>query len=78
MFHLLLHLMLQERAHLTRMVPPGPLPEESSFVADARDLIPQRRTNTTATVRGRTTMASRGKRRATTQVVPNAGTDCLT
>lgn len=58
---------------MTRMVPPGPLPEESTFVIDARDLIPQRRTNTTATIRGRTTMASRGKRRAAQEVEPNAG-----
>ena len=34
--------------------PPGPLPEESAFVVQARDSIPPRRTTTTATtsVRG--------------------------
>ena len=63
---------LQERAYVTNVRPPGPLPEESSFVAAARELIPQRTRQTTATAAGR--RADRAKRKATTTAQTNAGT----
>lgn len=43
----------EERIHVSNVTNPGPLPEMSRFVADARDSIPERRSTTTATARGR-------------------------
>ena len=47
--------------------PPGPLPEESAFVVQARDSIPPRRTTTTAT----TTARGRGRGRTRAAAVPH-------
>ena len=63
---------LQERAYVTNVRPPGPLPQESSSVAATRDLIPQRTRQTTATAAGR--RANRAKTKETTTSQTNAGT----
>uniref|UniRef100_A0A453FLQ3 Zinc finger PMZ-type domain-containing protein n=1 Tax=Aegilops tauschii subsp. strangulata TaxID=200361 RepID=A0A453FLQ3_AEGTS len=52
----------EERVHVSNVRPLGPLPEIARFVADARDSIPERRSTTTATTRGR--IRGKGKARA--------------
>ncbi|XP_044343164.1 uncharacterized protein [Triticum aestivum] len=43
----------EDRAYVSQVTPPGPLPEQAAFVLDAIDSIPQRTRTTTTTNRGR-------------------------
>uniref|UniRef100_A0A453S766 Uncharacterized protein n=1 Tax=Aegilops tauschii subsp. strangulata TaxID=200361 RepID=A0A453S766_AEGTS len=64
----------QERAYVSSYIAPGPLPEESTFVVDARDSIPQRRTTTTATNTVRGAARGRGVGRASEEQIDETGT----
>lgn len=64
-----------KRAYVSRWAPPGPLPDQSAFVLDARDSIPQRR-NTTTTTNIRS-MRGRGKGRAAQPHPDELGTNAV-